>query len=62
MKNFFKNKYVKHILIFALGATVGYVVYSFTKCTTGTCPLKSHPYFYMLLFGLLGTSFIKSKK
>jgi hypothetical protein len=36
------------------GAAVGYLVYRFVGCRTGTCPITRSPYLSMLFGALLG--------
>jgi hypothetical protein len=62
MKDLFRHIYTKYVIAFIIGGLIGYIYYYFTSCSTGACPLKSNPYIPVILFGLLGTSFVKKKK
>ncbi len=37
-----------------LGAAVGFAVYKFVGCRTGTCPLTGNPWIAMLWWGVIG--------
>lgn len=37
-----------------IGAAVGFAMYRFVGCKTGTCPITASPYTSMLIYGLLG--------
>jgi len=37
-----------------VGAAIGFGVYYFIGCRTGTCPLTGNPYVAMILWALMG--------
>ena len=45
---------LKTILGAAAGAAVGFLVYRFVGCKTGTCPLTASPWTSMLVWGIVG--------
>ena len=45
---------LRTILGIIIGTGVGYGFYYFTRCSDGSCPLKSNPTFSMLWGGVLG--------
>ena len=45
---------LKTILGAAVGAAIGYAMYRFVGCKTGTCPLNSNPWISMLVWGIVG--------
>lgn len=45
---------LKTIIGTAVGAAVGFLVYRFIGCRTGTCPLNSNPWVSMIVWGLVG--------
>ena len=45
---------LKTILGAAAGAAVGFLVYRFVGCKTGTCPLTASPWTSMLMWGIVG--------
>ena len=45
---------LKTILGTAVGATVGFLIYRFIGCRTGTCPLNSNPWISMIVWGAVG--------
>lgn len=38
----------------AVGIAVGYAMYRFVGCKTGTCPITASPWTSMIVYGLLG--------
>ncbi len=44
----------KTILCTVAGAAVGFLVYRFVGCKTGTCPLTASPWTSMLVWGIVG--------
>jgi hypothetical protein len=48
-------KRFKKIMIFVvIGGVLGYVYYSFVGCSTGACPITSHPLNTILYGGVIG--------
>ena len=45
---------LKTILGAAAGAAVGFLVYRFVGCKTGTCPITASPWTSMLVWGIVG--------
>jgi outer membrane lipoprotein SlyB len=45
---------VKSILGAAAGAVLGYLVYRFVGCRTGTCPITSNPWISAIFGGIMG--------
>jgi len=44
-----------HILIGCVfGGVVGFVVYRFIGCSSGTCPITSNPYMSIIVFAIIG--------
>jgi hypothetical protein len=37
-----------------VGGVVGYMMYAFIGCRTGTCPLTGNPYLSVIIWGGLG--------
>lgn len=49
------------MLIGALcGGGVGWLVYRFVGCSTGTCPITSNPYISVVLFAVAGLLIARS--
>ena len=48
------NPLLKTILGAVAGAAVGFLMYRFIGCKTGTCPLSASPWTSMLLWGIVG--------
>jgi hypothetical protein len=48
------NPILKTALGAAAGAAVGFLVYRFVGCKTGTCPLTSNPWTAMVVWGIIG--------
>ncbi|MGD9780699.1 MAG: DUF6132 family protein [Kiritimatiellia bacterium] len=44
----------KSILGAVAGATVGFLVYRFVGCKTGTCPITSNPWISAIFGGIIG--------
>jgi hypothetical protein len=54
-KDKFKKAFAtRHIIGIVAGGIAGFFFYFFMGCTSGTCALKSNPYYYILLGVLLG--------
>ena len=45
---------LKTILGAAAGAAVGFLVYRFVGCKTGTCPITSNPWISAIFGGIIG--------
>ena len=45
---------VKTLLGAVVGAAIGYAMYRFVGCKTGTCPLTANPWTSMLVWGIVG--------
>jgi hypothetical protein len=45
---------VKTLFGAVIGAAIGYVLYRFVGCKTGTCPLTANPWTSMLIWGIIG--------
>ena len=45
---------MKPIIGALIGAAIGFAIYRFVGCKTGTCPLNSSPWISMLVWGLIG--------
>jgi hypothetical protein len=43
------------------GALVGFAIYTFIGCRTGTCPLTADPYTAMIVYGLFGAFIMGSR-
>jgi len=43
------------------GVVVGYAIYRFIGCRTGTCPLTANPYTAMIVYGLFGALIMGSR-
>ena len=37
-----------------VGAAIGYAMYRFVGCKTGTCPITASPWTSMLVWGMIG--------
>lgn len=37
-----------------IGAAVGFAMYKFVGCKTGTCPIVANPWTSILVYGLIG--------
>lgn len=37
-----------------IGAAVGFAMYKFVGCKTGTCPIVANPWSSILIYGLIG--------
>lgn len=48
------KKWLKPMLFTAGGAMAGLAYYYFIGCSSGTCPLTSHPLVTMVYMGLIG--------
>ena len=38
----------------AVGAALGFAMYKFVGCKTGTCPLTANPFIAMAIYGSIG--------
>ena len=45
---------LKSVLGAAIGAVIGFLIYRFVGCKTGTCPLTASPWTSMLVWGIVG--------
>ena len=45
---------LRPVLGAAVGAAVGFAVYKFVGCRTGTCPLTGNPWVAMFWWGFIG--------
>jgi len=45
---------VKSILGTFIGAAIGFLVYRFIGCRTGTCPITSNPWISAIFGGIMG--------
>ncbi len=45
---------LKSILGAAAGAAIGFLIYRFIGCRTGTCPINSNPWISMAVWGVVG--------
>ena len=45
---------VRAVLGGLVGAAIGYGIYKFIGCRTGTCPLSANPYIAMFIWGMVG--------
>jgi uncharacterized membrane protein YeaQ/YmgE (transglycosylase-associated protein family) len=54
MKGKQMNPILKTILGAVAGAAVGFLIYRFVGCKTGTCPLTSNPWTAMVVWGIIG--------
>jgi len=54
--NFYKGnkKMLTKILAVAAGSGIGFLVYKFIGCRTGTCPITSNPWTSVIWGGLIG--------
>ena len=48
------NIILKTVLGAAIGAAVGFAMYKFVGCRTGTCPLSANPWIAMIIWGVMG--------
>ena len=48
------NPILRSVLGAAVGAAIGYVLYRFVGCKTGTCPITASPWTSMLVWGIIG--------
>ncbi|MGA9291900.1 MAG: DUF6132 family protein [Ignavibacteriaceae bacterium] len=55
------RKWVKRIIPVIIGATGGYLYYSFIGCVSGTCPITSNPWLSTGYGALAGLAFISWK-
>ena len=55
------RKWAKRILPVIIGATGGYLYYSFIGCVSGTCPITSNPWLSTGYGALVGLAFISWK-
>lgn len=55
-KSSYKSKYHWYYIILgiAIGCAAGYAYFYFVGCRSGSCALKSNPYYNMLLGSLIG--------
>ncbi|MCZ7592358.1 MAG: DUF6132 family protein [Kiritimatiellae bacterium] len=44
----------KTLLGGVIGALVGFAMYKFVGCKTGTCPIVANPWSSILIYGLIG--------
>lgn len=61
LKSEITRKWAKRILPVVLGATGGYLYYSFVGCVSGTCPITSNPWLSTAYGALVGLVFISWK-
>ena len=45
----------------AVGAALGFAMYKFVGCTTGTCPLTANPFIAMAIYGGIGAMLAAGK-
>lgn len=45
---------VKTLLGAVVGVAVGFALYRFVGCKTGTCPLTANPWTSMMIWGIVG--------
>ena len=48
------NPILKSIIGGAVGAAIGFAMYRFVGCKTGTCPITASPWTSMLVWGMIG--------
>ena len=48
------NAGVRVLLGAVIGAGLGFAMYRFVGCKTGTCPLTANPWTSMFIYGLIG--------
>ncbi|HNF70435.1 MAG TPA: DUF6132 family protein [Chitinophagales bacterium] len=54
--------YLSTIFGIAVGMLAGYVWYDYNACSTGTCPITSHPLNAIIYGGVMGGLFFSSFK
>lgn len=55
------NQFTRLAMGAAAGAAVGFAIYYFIGCRTGTCPLTADPYTAMLVYGIFGAFIMGSR-
>jgi len=55
------NPLLKSAIGAIVGAAIGFAIYRFVGCKTGTCPLNSNPWIAMAVWGLVGFMFASGK-
>ena len=48
------NPMLRSVLGAVVGAAIGYAMYRFVGCKTGTCPITASPWTSMLVWGIVG--------
>ena len=48
------NPMLRSVLGAVVGAAIGYAMYRFVGCKTGTCPITASPWTSMLVWGIIG--------
>lgn len=61
MKEFFRSSYFwKPFISIIIGGIAGFLYYYFVGCTSGTCPITSHPLPSIITGGVFGFLFTSS--
>ncbi len=55
------NPILKSILGAGVGVAVGFALYRFVGCKTGTCPINSNPWISMMVWGIVGFMFTSGR-
>ena len=61
MKGMNMSPLLKTILGGVIGAAIGFLVYRFVGCKTGTCPITANPWMSMIFGGLMGFLFASGR-
>lgn len=46
---------------FIVGGGIGFLAYRLIGCPSGGCPMTSNPYVSIIIFGLIGLSFVSGR-
>ncbi len=52
---------LKTLLGAVVGAAIGYAMYRFVGCKTGTCPITANPWTAMAVWGIFGAVFASGR-
>ena len=52
---------VRVIIGTVIGAAIGFAIYKFVGCRTGTCPLTGNPFIAVFIWGMMG-AFLGARK
>ena len=55
------NLLLNPVLGAVIGAGIGFLIYRFVGCKTGTCPITANPWMSMIFGGLMGLLFTSGR-